>query len=415
MVTGTNGVTMDAGSSGAETVVAVGLGGFSATVNLAYTVLPGTGLTCQITPATITLGAFGTANLVCLGQVGTFFVTVAGSSGSLSHSVNATYTVRNFAMNADSTTLSLNTGSTSSSRISLISLNQFSGTVSLAVDVSPSGLYCSLTPSRAILTDSATATLSCTGSTPGAYAVIVTATSGTITQTSSLTVTATSPPPQSINLVYFAMAALALGSGGAATVLVKRFSRTDAPFDDLFKLTGGEFQSPASLLIIGDAGAGTTTLGLQLIHRQLAAGKQCGLLTYDAFPSEVERKMHGLGWDIASNLKDGTLRVVDCYSALAGDEKAVVKDALDFTEVSIQVTNIMDRATTAPITILLDSVTPMFNSADSRAAINFLRVVGAKVKSQAGIFIMTATRGSIPEDARSQVEALVDGVIDLSL
>lgn len=211
------------------------------------------------------------------------------------------------------------------------------------------------------------------------------------------------------------MVALAIGSGGATTVIVRKFNATDAPFDELFKLTGGEFQPPATVLIIGDPGAGTTTLGLQLIHQQLIAGKYCGLLTYDAFPSEVQKKMQEMGWDLASHLKDGTLRIIDCYSALAGDEKAPIRDPVDFTEISIAVTDIMDKAARGPITLLLDSITPIFNSANPRSAINFLRVLGAKVKNRRGVFILTGTKGSIPEEVKSNMEAMADGVIELNL
>ncbi|HVH14374.1 MAG TPA: ATPase domain-containing protein [Candidatus Angelobacter sp.] len=414
LVASTNSVTVNAGSSGSETIVAVSLEGFSGTVNLAYTVVPSFGLSCQLAPASIILGTFGTANLACLGQAGTYTLIVTGSVSTLSHSLNTTYTVQDFAMSSNSTTLSLSTGSTISSRVTLTSKNQFSGTVSLAVDVSPSGLYCSLTPSSTVLTSSATSTLSCTGSTPGTYTVRVTATSGSIAQTSTFTVSEITPP-QTIPLLYFAVLALVLGSGGAAALVVKKFIDTDAPFDEFFKIAGGEFQQPAVLLIIGDTGAGTSTLGLELVYRQLSAGKPCGLLTYDAFPSEVQKKMLGMGWDVAGNLKDGTLRIVDCYSALAGDEKAVIKDPLDLTQVSIQVTELIEKASNGPITILLDSVTPIFNSASAKDAINFFQVVGAKVKNQGGIFILAGTKGSIPEETRSKLEALVEGVIDLSL
>lgn len=194
---------------------------------------------------------------------------------------------------------------------------------------------------------------------------------------------------------------------------MKRFRDTDAPFEEFYKIAGGEFLQPMTLLIMGDTGAGTSTLGRELVYKQLAAGKPGGLLTYDAFPAEVEKKMQGLGLDVSSYLKDGKLRIVDCYSALAGNEKAPVRDPLDFTEVSIQVTDLIEKVPTSPITILLDSVTPIFNSDSAKGAINFLQVVGAKVKGQGGVFIFTSTKGSIPEETRSKLEAMVDGVIDL--
>jgi len=221
-------------------------------------------------------------------------------------------------------------------------------------------------------------------------------------------------PVSTISPFYYAIIALAIGGGLGTTVFLKRFNETTRPFDDLFKLTGGELQPPMSLMLAGNAGAGTSTLGLQLLYRDLKAGKPCGLLSYDAFPSEVQKRMKGMGWDIAPYLEKGELRVLDIYSALAGVESGTIRDPTDFTEISIQVTNMLDK-TKGPTTVLLDSVTPIFNSAQAKDCVNFLQVIAAKVKNSGGKFIFTSTKGSMPEDARLTIESLVDGVIDLSL
>ncbi len=213
---------------------------------------------------------------------------------------------------------------------------------------------------------------------------------------------------------FFAIAALAIGGGLGTAVFFKRFNSTAGPFDDLFKLTGGELQPPSTLMIFADSGAGSTTMALQLLYRDLTRRKNCGLLSYDAFPAEITRTMRDMGWDISEYLKTGQLKILDCYSALAGVEGSLIKDPTDFTEVSIQVTGLIEKAK-GPITILLDSVTPIFNSASAKDCINFLQVIGAKVKNNGGIFIFTATKGSVPEEARSKIEALADGVIELNL
>ncbi|TMI49910.1 hypothetical protein E6H17_00590, partial [Candidatus Bathyarchaeota archaeon] len=126
-------------------------------------------------------------------------------------------------------------------------------------------------------------------------------------------------------------------------------------------------------------------MALQLLYRDLSRGKFCGLLSYDAFPAEVSRKMRDMGWDIAEYLKTGQLNILDCYSALAGVEGSPIRDPTDFTEVSIQVTRMIESAK-GPMTILFDSVTPIFNAATAKDCINFLQVLGAKIKNAAGIF-----------------------------
>jgi KaiC/GvpD/RAD55 family RecA-like ATPase len=224
-------------------------------------------------------------------------------------------------------------------------------------------------------------------------------------------------PQSSVSAIspfYFAVAALAIGGGLGATVVARQFNKIRTPFDDIFKLTGGTIQAPSAVMISGDSGSGTTTMALQLLYRDLVAGKYCGLLSYDAFPAEVKRRMRDMGWDITPYLENGHLAILDIYSALAGVEGATIREPTDFTEISIQTTQMIEKAK-GPITLLLDSVTPMFNSAPAKDCINFLQVIAAKVKNSGGIFIFTATKGSIPEEARLKIESLADGVIELSL
>ena len=239
--------------------------------------------------------------------------------------------------------------------------------------------------------------------------------------TSSLvSITPPAPAPQTLDLFYFALAVLStIGSiitiVVASRMAVGRFGVTTAPFEEFFTLTGGQLQPPATLLIIGDPGSGTTTLGLQLICRELLGGKWCGVLTYDSFPSEVQRTMQGLGCDVSSHFRNGRLGILDCYSALAGDEKAAIRDPTDLTEVSIQVSSMIEKAAKGPITILLDSITPIFNSVQAKQAVNFLRVLGAKVKNSGGLLIVTGTKSSLQEDTRFNLEAFADGVVELGL
>jgi KaiC/GvpD/RAD55 family RecA-like ATPase len=217
-----------------------------------------------------------------------------------------------------------------------------------------------------------------------------------------------------ISPIYFALAALAIGGGLGATVVARQFNKVRTPFDDLFKLTGGAIQAPSAVMISGDSGSGTTTMALQLLYKDLVAGKHCGLLSYDAFPAEIKRRMRDMGWDITPYLENGHLAILDIYSALAGVEGTTIREPTDFTEISIQTTHMIEKAK-GPITLLLDSVTPMFNAAPAKDCVNFLQVIAAKVKNSGGIFIFTATKGSIPEEARLKIESLADGVIELSL
>ena len=315
-----------------------------------------------------------------------------------------------FSLASTGDSLAFDEGSSATSTITLQSTAGFSGNVTLTLLVSPAGLACFLTPTQVSLVDSASSTLYCTGSAPGSYAVTVTGTSGSIVKTTSLTVIVSKPAY--VILFYYALVALAIGSGVA---ILKIFSMTTGPFEEFFKLTGGEFTPPASFLIIGDSGSGTSLLGLELIYRELSAGRSCGILTYDSFPSDIQRKMKKMGWDVTAYLENGSLKIIDCYSALAGDAMVEVKDPLDFTDVSIRVSEVIEKSALAPVTILFDSITAIFNSTQAKHASNFLRVLGAKVKKGGGILILAATKGSISEEVRFNIEAMVEGVVELTV
>jgi archaeal flagellar protein FlaH len=219
------------------------------------------------------------------------------------------------------------------------------------------------------------------------------------------------PSSQPLNLYYFLLVAGIVAAGLGGTLVFRRLNSTDGSFDELYSLTGGQFQPPTTLMIRGESGSGATTLGLELVFKALQAGRSAVILTYDSFPSEIQRQMMGMGWDVQRYIENGSLQFIDCYSALVGGETSI-KDPVDFTEVSIQVSNKVENAK-GPVTVFLDSFTPIFNSAQVRHAINFLRVLGAKIKNDGGFFIMSGTRGSLPESIESNLESVVDSVIDL--
>ncbi len=178
-------VAVNAGVSGTSTITVSSIGGFTGTVVLAASASPATGLSCTLTPTSLS-GGSGSSTLSCSGSSGTYTVTVTGTSGSLTHLTSVTFTVSDFTLTASPAAVTINVGATGTSTITVGSVNGFGNTVSLASTVSPAtGLTCSLSPTS--VTGSGTATLSCTGSAGGSYTVTVTGTSGSLTH--SVTVT----------------------------------------------------------------------------------------------------------------------------------------------------------------------------------------------------------------------------------
>jgi KaiC/GvpD/RAD55 family RecA-like ATPase len=211
----------------------------------------------------------------------------------------------------------------------------------------------------------------------------------------------------------FVVAGIVAVLGGIVTV--KRFDTSLEGFQHLEQMMGGPLPRGASILLLGDAGSGKTILSYQLLHDELESGRLCAILSYDAFPEDVQARMTEFGWDIISHLRKGRLKIIDCYSGLAGQGEGAIKDPSDLTELNIQITAFIAKAKGGPVTVLLDSLSPIFNGVDEKQAINFIQTVGAKVKKTGGLFIETASKGAIPDDAVAKLKTMADGVIELGI
>ncbi|HEX4921492.1 MAG TPA: ATPase domain-containing protein, partial [Candidatus Bathyarchaeia archaeon] len=211
----------------------------------------------------------------------------------------------------------------------------------------------------------------------------------------------------------FVVAGLVAVLGGLVTM--KRFDTTLEGFQHLEQLMGGPVPRGASIFLLGDAGSGKTILSYELLHEELETGKLCALLSYDAFPEDVQARMSEFGWDIVSPLRKGRLKILDCYSGLAGQGEGAIKDPSDLTEMNIQVTAFIGKAKGGPVTVVLDSLTPIFNGVEEKQALNFIQTLGAKVKKTGGLFVLTASKGAIPDDSVAKIKTMTDGVLELSI
>src|SRR6266516_4175002 len=108
---------------------------------------------------------------------------------------------------------------------------------------------------------------------------------------------ATSVPLQVITspLSYwpFVVAGIVAVLGGIVTV--KRFDTSLEGFQHLEQMMGGPLPRGASILLLGDIGSGKTILSYQLLHDELESGRLCALLSYDAFPEDVQARMTDFG------------------------------------------------------------------------------------------------------------------------
>src|SRR5260370_734991 len=169
--------------------------GFSGNVNLTGSGLPsGVSASFGTNPATtsslLTLSATGTTT------VGTYTVTIAGTSGSLSGTAAVTLTVNptgNYTLSASPSSLTVVQGTSGASTITVTPLNGFNSSVSLSASGLPSGVTASFNPSSTPSTSTLTLTASSTATTAPVTATVTRA-SGSLTKTTTISLTVQSVP-----------------------------------------------------------------------------------------------------------------------------------------------------------------------------------------------------------------------------
>ena len=187
------------------------------------------------------------------------------------------------------------------------------------------------------------------------------------------------------------------------------------PFREFYTLFGGSLPDASSILISGDPGSGKTTLAQQILYDELSRSKPCIIITYDTFPSNILERMSEFGWDPKSYQTRNKLDIIDCYSATAGVTEGVVPQPFDLTNVSIFLSATMAKLGNQQITIVLDSLIPIFSETESKHAISFIQSIAGKVKKAGGKLILTLSTGSVHPELFHKVESLVDGVVELRM
>ena len=189
--------SVDAGAAANYTVTLTPVNGYTGIVNLTVSSSP-VGPMCFFTPSSLSLALSRNSIMLCRGSGGQYNITIAATSGSLTHSMSVTLTVRDFRITASLLSLTLLPGETRNTNITLTSIQGLSGNLTVSSSSFPEGL--GLDPASKIinLMTGGIAFLSLaifsTGSTaPGNYNVNVTATSGTVSHFVFVSITVTDP------------------------------------------------------------------------------------------------------------------------------------------------------------------------------------------------------------------------------
>jgi hypothetical protein len=178
------------GTTATANVTVTPQGGFDSQVNLTATVYPSTGLSASVIPQRIA-HASGTATATFNASVpGDYTVTITGTSRSLSHTATIVILVilagvPDFEISASPSSMNLQAGDPSVTRIIVDADNGFTGLVALVV-AAPIEISCSVSPTS--LESSGTSNLTCSSSTAGEYVIAIKATAGAKLHTTTVDV-----------------------------------------------------------------------------------------------------------------------------------------------------------------------------------------------------------------------------------
>jgi hypothetical protein len=178
--------TVSPGSPTTYNVTVTPSGGFSGSVSLSATGLPA-GATASFSPNPAT----GTSNLSVTTStttpVGSYALTITGTSGTLAHSTTVTLVVSqpDFSLSATPTSRTVTPGGSTTYTTSVTPAAGFTGSVTLSSSGLPAGAAASFSPNPTTGTSTLTVTTSAT-TLAGSYPVTITGTSGSLTHTTSV-------------------------------------------------------------------------------------------------------------------------------------------------------------------------------------------------------------------------------------
>src|SRR5947199_403615 len=219
-------VSIPRGGNGNSIITLTGQFGFTGNVGL--TASPNSTSIITFLDSTSVLVATGIRTNVTLYIIakpsitpGDYRITVTGTSGPLTHSINVTINVPvpSFGASATPTSVSVNTGTNGTSAVTLIGLNGFTGNVNLTAPPPPSvDITTTLSNTTVSITSTSgpvtsTLLISTKATTPaGTYTITVNATTTSLRRLVNITLTVTSPLP-SIQIGAASLSAVSLTAG----------------------------------------------------------------------------------------------------------------------------------------------------------------------------------------------------------
>ena len=260
-------ISLSPGGSGASTITVTPLSGFSGSVSFSAAGLPA-GVTAAFNPASAASKTTLTLSAAANAAPASGTITVTGTSGTLTSKITIAVTVvapPSFTLSASPASLSVVSGASGQSSITIGAQNGFTGTVSLAA----SGLPAGVTASFGAITTAHTSVVTFTATSAAAAAtasVTVTGTSGALSARTSIALTITKPPSFSLSISPSALN-VAQGATGTSTLTLT---------------PANGFASPVTLSVSGVPNG--------VIPSFSASSAEIGILTFTASSSAAQGK-----------------------------------------------------------------------------------------------------------------------------
>ena len=187
--------TVAPGAGTSYTVTVTPSGGFNGTVNFGVSGLPA-GAGASFNPASVNTSGSSTMSITTstTTPIGSYLLTITGTSGSLSHTTSVTLVVTNanadFVLSATPSTQSVSRNASTTYTVKVTTSGGFNGTIGFTVSGLPSGATASFNPPTVTAPGTTTMTVTA-GRTRGTFPLTITGTSGSLSHTTSVSLTVT--------------------------------------------------------------------------------------------------------------------------------------------------------------------------------------------------------------------------------
>ncbi len=251
---------------------ATALNGFSGTINLAVSGLPGDA-TGNFSPSTLTGGGSATLTVATNGAApGSYPLTITASSGALTHTANVTLVITgppDFTLNATPASRTVVAGGSTTFTVTGTAQNGFTGVIGFNVTGLPVGASPDFNPATLNGGGSSTLTLSTGGGTLlGSYPLTITATSGALTHITSVTLNITAAAQATVWNSYDVVT-----QAGAPQAVVTDMAGLTAAVVELYESTNNFGVNKGSLFATFAPGAHPATFNNVQAYWSAAGGQ----------------------------------------------------------------------------------------------------------------------------------------------